>query len=176
MTPLGGVPLFGDLVTALDGVLVQVGLPPWFAALLELVVVVVAAYLLLWLVVRHVLPWLGRVLVGPLLRVVEGVRVLLLLPDLGATRLARRFGRMPPEAVYAYGAVVMGLVDGLGSVVRKALPVLSLARRTPRAVLFAALALGFVLWNAGTCGPLDEGCVEPVAQWTTSLTAWFERQ
>lgn len=171
MTPFAGLPLVGGLVELLDTAIAQLAFPLWLRSTLEFVLLAVLGYVLLRFLTRQVLPWLGSLLVTPVVWLVDAVRVVLLLPDLAVARLARRtFDRMPPEIVYAYGSVVMAATDGVQELARKALPALAITRRAHGLLLVGLLVVGFLVWNNAECGPGPE-CVPPVTQWTTSFTS-----
>lgn len=173
LNPLGGFPLLGSIIGKVDQLVTQLGLPLWLRAMLEMAVTAALAFVLLRLLTNRVLPWAATVLVGPTVSLAEGLRVLFLLPDLAVSRLLRRFGRIPPEAVYAYGNVVMTVIDGSQQLVRRILPTLQHARQARRWMLIAVLALGFVVWNGVSC---DAGsgstCQTPVSVWTASFHQW----
>jgi hypothetical protein len=169
MTPFAGLPLVGGLVEVLDTAIAQLEFPLWLRSSLEFVLLAVLGYLLLRFLTRHVLPWIGALLVAPVVWLTDGLRVVLLLPDLALARLVRRaFDRMPPEVVYAYGSVVMAATDGVQELARKALPALAITRRVHGSLLAGLLVIGFLVWNSEECGPGPE-CVSPVTQWTTSF-------
>jgi hypothetical protein len=174
VNPLADLPILGVLVHLVDKLLDQLGFPFWLRTFAEIIVTAVAAYLLLKLLARHVLPWAGAALVGPVLALTEGIRVLLLLPDLWVSRLVRRFGGVPPEFVYGYGAIVMSVVDGIQGAVRTGLPKLSFTRFVRPWLLVCAVALLFLVWNGTECVPgQDSVCVSPVSQWTNSVGSWL---
>src|SRR5262245_37506115 len=97
LNPLSGLPILGGLLGKLDQAVTQLGLPLWLRALLEMVVTAALAFLLLRLVLNRLLPWAGNAFVEPIVALAEGIRVVLLLPDLAVSRSVRRFGRIPPE-------------------------------------------------------------------------------
>jgi hypothetical protein len=174
LNPLGSMPILGDLTGKLDQAITQLGLPLWLRALAEMLITAVLTFLLLRLVTIRVLPWAANAFVEPIVALVEGVRVVLLLPDLAVSRSVRRFGRVPPEVVYAYGNVVMTSTDAIQRLVRRALPVLGNTRKARRWMLVALLAVGFLLWNSTTCGSgSGSTCTTPVTEWTTSLHTWW---
>lgn len=171
VNPLTELPVLGILVHLVDKLLDQLGFPFWLRTFAEIIVIAVSAYLLLKFLTRHVLPWAGAALVGPTLTLTEGVRTLLLLPDLGISRLIRHFGRVPPEFVHGYGAVVMSMIDKTQVLIRHGLPKLSFARFVRPWLLVSVMALLFLIWNDTECVPRqDSMCVSPVSHWTTSDT------
>lgn len=111
LSPVSDVPVLGDLVGLLDDAATQFGFPFWFRTFAELVVAVVLTFILLRVLTAKLFPWLGGALAHPLTQLTRALLVLLLLPDLGASRLARRFGRTPPEIVYGYGSGVVAVVE-----------------------------------------------------------------
>ncbi|MGW5051620.1 hypothetical protein [Actinokineospora sp. NPDC004072] len=173
-TPVDGLPVLGDLAHLADTAARGLGMPFWLRGVAVGALVAVLLYVGLRLLVAHLLPKAEALLAGPLTAVLEGVRAVLLLPDLGAAWLWRRLGRIPPEVVYAYGAVVMTVVDGTQKTVRTILPMLGAAHQVKRWMLGALVVLAFVAWNGGECvagsGP---GCVSPADQWALSLTSWL---
>ncbi|WP_328608472.1 hypothetical protein OG943_04935 [Amycolatopsis sp. NBC_00345] len=170
LSPVAGVPLLGDLVSLLDGAATQAGIPFWLRASAELVVVALLGYLLLRVLTARLLPWLGTALVPPAALVVQAALVLLLLPDLGISRLSRRFGRTPPEVVYGYGAAVMGCADAAETLLRRGLPKLQLTRLMRPWLLVALLLAGFLLWNGQDCAAgVGAQCVSPVQFWMSSV-------
>ncbi|MDX3664283.1 hypothetical protein PV646_43950 [Streptomyces sp. ID05-26A] len=169
MTPFAGLPVVGGLVELLDTAIAQLEFPLWLRGFLEFVLLAVLGYLLLRFLARRVLPWVGSLLVAPVVWLIDGLRVVLLLPDLVMAQLVRRgFDRVPPEVVYAYGSVVMAATDGLQELARKALPALAITQRVHGLLLAGLLVAGFLVWNSEECGPGPE-CVSPVTQWTTSF-------
>ena len=174
LNPLSAVPLLGSLIGKVDEVAGQLGLPLWLRAMVEMAITASLAFLLLRLLTSRVLPWASTVLVGPTVSLAEGLRVALLLPDLAISRLSRRFGRIPPEAVYAYGRVVMTVIDAIQQFFRRILPTLEHVRRARRWMLIALLVLGFVVWNSVSC---DSGsgstCRTPVSVWSASFHQWM---
>jgi hypothetical protein len=170
LSPVADVPVFGDLVELLDGAAVQAGLPLWLRAFAELVLVGVLAYLVLRLMTTRLLPWAGNALVLPAMMVTKGLLVLLLLPDLGVARTARRFGRTPPEFVYGYGAAVVAVVEAVEELVRRGMPKLGLARFARPWLLVALLVVAFLVWNDQNCAAgSPPGCTSPVQVWLASF-------
>jgi hypothetical protein len=175
VNPLAELPVLGVLASLVDKLLDQLGFPFWLRTFAEIVVTAAAAYLLLKLLARHVLPWAGAALVGPMLALTDGLRALLLLPDLGISRLVRHFGGIPPEFVYGYGAVVMSVIDGMQEVIRHGMPKLSFTRFARPWLLVCVVALLFLVWNGTECVPhQDSVCVSPVSQWTSSVGSWID--
>jgi hypothetical protein len=177
LNPVADVPLVGDLLSLLDEFAAQLGLPFWMRAFAEFVLVAYLGFLLLRLLATKVLPVLGAALVTPADLLADAVRVVLLIPDLAASRTFRRFGRVPPEVVYGYGAAVMAVVDAVQGFVRHVLPKLAVTRAAPRWLLVVAVVVGFLVWNGRECLPSEATtCVSPVDHWTTSLTIWVDQQ
>ncbi|RKT54812.1 hypothetical protein [Saccharothrix australiensis] len=173
VNPVADVPLVGGLLAVLDEFAAGLGVPFWLRALAECALVAVVGFAVLRLVATRVLPWVGEALVRPVVLVTAAVRALLLLVDLGISRAVRRFGRVPPEPVYAYGTAVMAVLDVVEGFVRAGLPKLAIARAAPRWLLVGAMVMAFLAWNGNECVPsADTACVSPVNHWTTSFEAW----
>ncbi|MGW5718980.1 hypothetical protein ACWEVP_22600 [Amycolatopsis sp. NPDC003865] len=170
LSPVSDVPVLGDLVGLLDDAATQIGFPFWLRTFGELIVAVVLAFFLLRVLTAKLLPWLGGALVHPLTLLTRGLVVLLLLPDLGASRLARRFGRKPPEVVYGYGAGVMAVIEAIDDLLKRALPKLSLTRAIRPWLIGVILAAGFLLWNNQDCASgTAPQCASPVQVWLASV-------
>ncbi|HEY3753847.1 MAG TPA: hypothetical protein VGL80_32040 [Pseudonocardiaceae bacterium] len=172
LNPLSGTPLLGYLVTLVDGIAAQIGITFWLRTFFELVLAGIGCYALLRLITRRVIPWLATILVRPVVELMELLRVFLLLPDLGISRVTRGFGRAPHEVVYAYGTAVMTVADRLQGAARAGLPALAITRRIHGLVLVGVLVLSFLVWNSQTCATGDgKSCTSPVTQWTASFKA-----
>ncbi|MEQ4302615.1 hypothetical protein ABNF97_14650 [Plantactinospora sp. B6F1] len=129
-----------------------------------LVVLVIGGLLLL---VRRVLPWLGR-LVGRALGVLTvAVGAVLLLPDLLVSYLYRRTGGSPPGAAYGYGDLVGELAIGLTRLSGLAAPAFARAARMHAFFVILLGVLWLWSWNNGYCPDeqASNGCVRPVADW-----------
>ncbi|UOZ11329.1 hypothetical protein [Amycolatopsis sp. WQ 127309] len=164
------MPVLGDLVGLLDDAATQFGFPFWFRTFAELVVAVVLTFILLRVLTAKLFPWLGGALAYPLTQLTRALLVLLLLPDLGASRLARRFGRTPPEIVYGYGSGVVAVVEGVDDLFKRALPKLSLTRTIRPWLLAVLLVIGFLLWNNQDCASgTAPQCASPVQVWLASF-------
>jgi hypothetical protein len=170
LSPVNDVPVFGDLVGLVDKAAAQLGLPLPLRAFGELIMVGVLAFVLLRLMTARLLPWAGNALVRPATMLTQGLLVLLLLPDLGVARLARRFGRKPPEAVYGYGAAVLAVIESVEELFRHGLPKLGLVRALRPWVLIVLLVAGFLLWNQQNCASgTAPTCASPVQVWLASF-------
>jgi hypothetical protein len=170
LSPVADVPLLGDLMDLLDGAALQIGIPFWLRTFAELVAAGVLAYVLLRVATARLLPWAGTALVLPATLITKATLVVLLLPDLGASRLARRFGRTPPEIVYGYGAAVVGFLESLEELLRRALPKLALTRAMRPWALVLLLVAWFLLWNHLDCAAgVAPSCVSPVQLWSSSF-------
>lgn len=170
LSPVSDVPVLGDLVGLLDDAATQFGFPFWFRTFAELVVAVVLTFILLRVLTAKLFPWLGGALAHPLTQLTRALLVLLLLPDLGASRLARRFGRTPPEIVYGYGSGVVAVVEGVDDLLKRALPKLSLTRAIRPWLLAVLLVTGFLLWNNQDCASgTAPRCASPVQVWLASF-------
>ncbi|WP_159104511.1 hypothetical protein [Plantactinospora sp. BB1] len=137
----------------------------WFPLL---AVLVIGGLLLL---VRRVLPWLGR-LVGRALGVLAvAVGAVLLLPDLLVSYLYRRTGGAPPGLAYGYGDLVAELAIGLTRVSGLAAPAFARAARTPAVFVIVLGALWLWTWNHGSCPGEQavDACVRPVVEWTRAF-------
>ncbi|GAB3491296.1 hypothetical protein [Amycolatopsis cihanbeyliensis] len=171
VNPLTEFPLLGFAVELLDGLLADLGLPFWFRSFVELVALGVLGYHLIGLVLCGLIPRLGRLLAEPGRRLVDLLRTLLLLPELALSRALRARHRRPPGAVYFYGALVLGLGDGLHHLVRVVLAGARALATAPRVLLLILLVGMFLWWNDGSCvGANPSPCVSPVQQWTSAVT------
>lgn len=169
-TTLTDVPLVGPAVGWLDAMLNDLGWPTAVNQSLELVLLGIGLYLAgRWFLARAV-PWLTRFLVGPVNGLIDGVRAVLLLPDLAVARTARLVRARPPALLYSYGNAVLDTADRMQSAVRTVLPTLAVVSRWPGRLTFVALALAFVYWNTDYCTGQAEGrgCQSPAAQWVSS--------
>jgi hypothetical protein len=170
LSPVADVPLLGDLVGLLDGAAADLGMPFFLRTFAEFVAGWVLAYLLLRVLTGRLLPWAGTALLVPAMMVTQAVVVVLLLPDLGISRRARRSGRTPPEFVYGYGAAVIGVVEAVENLLRRALPKLALTRLIRPWLLILLLVAWFLVWNdAGCAAGTGASCVSPMEQWLSSF-------
>jgi hypothetical protein len=170
LSPVADVPLLGDLMGFLDGAATEAGLPFWLRTFAELVAAGLLTYVLLRVATGRLLPWAGTALLVPAAMVTKATVVVLLLPDLGVSRVVRRFGRTPPEFVYGYGAAVVGVVEAVEELLRRALPKLSLTRSMRPWLLILLLVAWFLVWNHVDCAAgTDSSCVSPVQLWTSSF-------
>ncbi|MFY1689502.1 hypothetical protein [Plantactinospora sp. WMMB782] len=137
----------------------------WFPLL---AVVVIGGLLLL---VRRVLPWLGR-LVGRGLGVLAvAIGAVLLLPDLLVSYLYRRTGNAVPGLAYGYGDLVAELSIGLTRVSQHVAPAFARASRTHAFFVIVLGAFWLWTWNHGYCPgeQVPNGCVRPVVEWTRAF-------
>jgi hypothetical protein len=176
--PLTGIPVFGGIVRVVHGLLTDLGIPPWMAETVEFIGLLVLIYVLLRLLIGRALPWLATVLEPAAGWFFERVAMVLLLPELAATRVRARLGRPPLAASYGYGDLVLGLVNAATSVSRVVLSVLPKARQAPRGVPVALAALLILAWNNGTCTPgeVSGRCVSPATHWVTQADHWFKER
>ncbi|MGK3207310.1 hypothetical protein [Amycolatopsis sp. MEPSY49] len=170
LSPVADVPVLGDLIGLLDSAATQIGFPFWIRTFVELVVAGFLTFALLRLLTAKLFPWLGGALVHPVKLLTRAMLVLLLLPDLGVSRVARRLGRTPPEVVYGYGSAVVAVIEGTEDLVRRALPKFSLTRTIRPWLIGVLLAAGFLLWNNQDCASgTAPRCASPVEVWLASV-------
>lgn len=169
LSPVADVPLLGDLVGLLDGAAADLGMPFFLRAFAEFVGAGVLAYVLLRVLTGRLLPWAGTALLVPVMMITQAVVVVLLLPDLGISRRARRSGRTPPEFVYGYGAVVIGVVEAVEGLLRRTLPKLALTRSMKPWLLILLVIAWFLLWNHVDCVGTGTSCVSPTQRWLSSF-------
>lgn len=175
VNPLIAPPVLGPMVGYVDKAAIDMGMPLWLREFVELVLLGVFVYIVLRLIVRRLLPWVGEQLVDPIIAFVDALRVLFLLPDLAVTRVLQRLDRRPADLVYFYGNGVLAVADGLSAIIRQWLPGLVHTRRIPRSVLVLLLAAMFIVWNDESCVPgADAVCTSLVSHWTDSFTGWID--
>ncbi|MFF3752745.1 hypothetical protein ACFYYH_20155 [Streptomyces sp. NPDC002018] len=169
--PLTELPLVGPLVAGADESVMDLGMPLPLAQAVELILLVLGLFFLGRLLVGRVVPWLARLLVGPVVVLIGGLRVLFLLPDLAVARTARRTAARPPVLVYAYGHAVLDGADHLQSAVRTGFPAVAGVTRWSGKVAGLALLAYALYWNGTYCAGLggQRGCEAPAAQWVSSV-------
>ncbi|MFC9059242.1 hypothetical protein ACFTXB_14455 [Streptomyces sp. NPDC057074] len=164
-SPFTELPGAGPVVAWVDGVLNDFGWATAVNLTLELILLAGVGYALLRRLLAHAVPWTAHALVRPVNGVIDGLRVVCLLPDLAVARTARRTRRCPPALLYSYGNAVLDGADRLQAGVRKGLPALAVVRRRPGLLSCLALLLAFGYWNTSYCGDDTGRCESPAAQW-----------
>lgn len=171
------LPVFGTPASWVDKLLSDLGAPAAVNETVELVLLAVGLYLLGRWLLGKAAPWLAKVLIGPVVALVGGVRVALLLPDLAVARTARLARTRPPAVVYTYGHMVLDVSDRLQAAVRGGFPAVArLSRWSGKAALAAVIAAA-LFWNGTHCSGsvAGDGCTSPATQWTTSVKTMFDK-
>ncbi|WP_329311206.1 hypothetical protein [Streptomyces sp. NBC_01262] len=171
------LPVLGTPASWLDKLLSDLGAPAAVNETVELALLAVCLYLLGRWLLGQVAPWLARVLIGPVVALVGGVRVALLLPDLAVARTARLAHARPPAVVYTYGHMVLDVSDRLQAAVRGGFPAVARLSRWSGKVALAAVIAAALFWNGTYCSGsgVGDGCTSPAQQWTTSVKTMFAK-
>lgn len=170
MVPAGGdLPVLEHVKGVVDPMLTWA--PDWLHAVIWATVVFSLLYgLLLWLV-RSVLPWTGRVLPRPFDTAINGMGVVLILPEYLVTLALRRFQVDVPGLLIGYGDLVQTAIAGSQRAARSALVGLGQLNRLSNRVIALLLLLLFVTWNGTYCNGRGR-CENPVSSWAQSFTEW----
>jgi len=174
-TELAVVPTAGEL-PVLDRV--KEGIDPlleWAPPPLHSAIWAVVVFLLLLtalsLVVRVVLPWVGRVLPGPAEAVINWLGMVLVLPEFVGTTVLVRSRRQVPNVVFEYGEAVQGTVAGGQRVARSFLTALTQLGKVSRGWLVLVLLVVFAAWDGTYCGGRSPDCRMPTTEWADSVAA-----
>jgi hypothetical protein len=176
--PLTELPGAGGVVSLAHGLLTDLGIPLWIAESLELTGLLILTCVLLRLLLRSALPWLGTVSDPAVEWLFERIAMLLLIPELAVTRVRAGLGRPPYAASYHYGDGVVSATVAATSVMRVVLRVLPRLRRTPGMVPVLLTVLLALAWNHETCTPggVTGVCVSPATHWMDQVDHWFTAQ
>ena len=170
MVPAGGdLPVLEHVKGVVEPMLTWA--PEWLRATVWAALVFALLFgLLLWLV-HTVLPWAGRVLPDLVAAALNGVGVVLVLPEYLATAALRRLDVGVPGVLFGYGDLVQTLVTGAQRATRSGLTGLSQLSRLSKRVVALMLLLVFVTWNGTYCNGRGR-CENPVGNWAQSFTEW----
>lgn len=126
------------------------------------------------LIVRRVLPWIGRYLVVPAVVVLAGAATaVMLVVDLVCTGAFRLLGLPLTGAHYAIGDWTIGGARAVRRATRyRVHQAGAWLRRFSRLLLLLAGVVAVVMWSRGYCArnPAD-GCAEPIGQWWHAVDA-----
>lgn len=165
----GELPVLSRVKEGFDP-LVEWAPPPVRSAAWALVVFLLLLALLS-LLVRVALPYVGRALPGPAEAVINGLGMLLVLPEfIGTTALIRQ-RRQVPNLVFEYGEAVQGAVVSSQRAARSSLSALAQFRNVTKGWLVVALLVVFATWNGTYCGGRGPECRMPTTQWVDSIEA-----
>jgi hypothetical protein len=147
----------------------------WLPAPVHSAVWAILVNLLLYVVLRHAVPWLSAELAGPTDRVVEIGGVLLLLPEYALTTLMRRSERRLPGVVFGYGDLVQGVACACQWLLRTSFAALTKLKTGPWWVTMTLLLTLVVMWDGSYCVGKGAGCVIPTSQWARSVpSTWAD--
>lgn len=162
------LPLLGVIKQGTDPLLSW--LPVWLHAVVWAFLVNALVYVVLYALIRHVLPWLSTALSEPARRLAELGGALLLLPEYASTRLLRRSGRTVPSVVFGYGDAVQGMVGGGQKLAESVLTAAGRLKGTSRSAIVALLLVLAVAWDGSYCVGQGAGCVIPTSEWAHSVS------
>ena len=168
----GELPVLGRMREGIDPFLEWAPSP--IRSAIWALVVFVLLLVALNLVVRIVLPWLGRLAPGPVDLVVNVIGMMLVLPEYVATMLLLRAERDVPNVMFEYGDAVQGVVAGTQRVSRSSLSTLTQLRKVSKGWLVVILLVTFAVWDGLYCSGRTTSCRMPTTEWTDSVAAWFE--
>jgi hypothetical protein len=146
-------------------------LPPNVVAVIWFPLLAIVVFIAAMLLIRRLLPLLGR-LAGALLRLLAALAgAVLLAPDVAIATAWRSAHKRPPAALYHYGDAVATSMIG---VTRSSGAVSSGFARVARInVLLVMLGCAAVIWtwNHGHCpeAPATTECVRPFTSWVNTF-------
>ncbi|MFG2968676.1 hypothetical protein ACGFZS_35965 [Streptomyces sp. NPDC048288] len=175
---LTSVPFLGPVIGWLDSVLDDFGWPSALNQAIEFALLGGALYSAIYLFLRHAVPLLTRILEKPVNGLVNGLRMVFLLPDFAIARTAQLANARPPALLYSYGNAVLDTADHVQSAVHKGLPTLATVGRWSGRVTCALLVVVFLYWNTTHCTgqPDRNSCKSPTEQWVSSVKTMFDDQ
>lgn len=166
----GDVPLLGRVRRALDPLLSWS--PDWLEAVVWAAVVYVLGLAVLSTFAWYGVPWLARVSQRPATALLNGVGIVLLLPEYVMTTRRRRQGRRVPTVAFSYGDVVQIVVTATQRAARWALSSLDVLKDLPPMIPAVTMLVGLIVWNSSYCEGRGDDCRMPTTEWAASVWDW----
>lgn len=144
-------------------------LPPEAVDFLWFPVVVVVVFVAVMLVVRRLMPVVGRLAATLLQMLTAFVGAVLLVPDMAIATAYRSAHRQPPAVLYHYGDAVATSMIGVTRTSGAVSHGFARVAKAPVIVVMLVCAALIGGWNQGYCPP------EPATQCVRPFTGWIDR-
>jgi hypothetical protein len=145
-------------------------LPPRVVAFLWFPVLVVLVFVAAMLLLRRLLPFLGKVGAALLRLLASFLVAVLLVPDAVVATTFRSLRMRPPAALYHYGDVVAGSMIGVIGASKAVATGLARVARVHVLVVMLACGALFWTWNHGHCPASATTCVRPFTAWVNDFS------
>jgi hypothetical protein len=140
-------------------------LPALWRPVIVLPTLIVAAFLVVSLVVRRLLPGLAELFAVPLLTMcLLSIGIAALILQTALCLPARCLRRSPPRFLYIIGDVSTAAIRAAPSQTRKLSRPFHRLRKTPQWLIAASVLALFVWWNHSYC-PRMGACDSPLREW-----------